>query len=236
MDLLTALYGFAVTLEIIALMVAFLFLYNCSKRVRKHPETGYRLRRRKFMRDGFSFFSAVILGLSGIVPLQAAMFLQSYRAFVVGEPIAMITVTQSTPGSFFKAQIDELGTPVSSNQNALSKEFLIQGDRWSLEGNVIRFKSFFTFFGMKPVYQLTRIQGSYFSIEDERRKDRTIYTLIDRPAEEWWRWMYENGDSIPFVEIVHGSAVSQSAKVGSTYQISVLPTGFSLTPVEKTSP
>lgn len=236
MSLLSSLYGFAITLEVIALMLFGLFLHNSVKRVRKHPLTGLRLRQRKFIRDGFSFFSSVIICLVGIIFFNIALFIQSYRTYAVGEPIAMITVTQTTPGNSFKVQIDELGKPLSDKQNAISREFVIQGDRWILEGYIVRFESFLGFFGFKPIYQLSRIQGSYYSIEDERTKDRTIYSLIDKSSEEWWRWMHEHGDSILFVEMVNGSAASQSLKKGSRYQITVLPTGFSMSPVENPQP
>jgi len=228
MGMLTSLYGFAVTLEFFALGLVILFLRNCVLRVRRHPETRERRRRKKWGRDSALALWALVLFFAGLAFLNLALFLQSYRIFSIGEPVARIHIQPTEAKNSFLIQIQDLGQPVGTNAPAASKEFIVKGERWTLEGNIIRFHSALSFLGFRPVYQLTRVQGGYFSIDDERSRERTVYSLVGHADESWWRWMYKHGDSIPLVELVYGSAITQNAERGGRYLVSVLPSGFAL--------
>ncbi len=232
MSIISSLYGFAFTLEIFSLTLFVFFIRNSIYRVRKIPKTGERKRKGKLGRDSSMLLSGLILFFAGLAFLNFAFFLHSYRTFTIGEPVARVIVLPGDSENTYKVQIQELGKQVSDNKIPSRKEFVLSGDRWTLEGNIIRYRSWVSFLGLKPVYQLTRLQGGYFSTQDEKTKDRTVYSLVERPTENWWRWMYEHGDSIPLVKMVYGSAVSQLMKEGYRFDVSVLPTGFT---VEKTA-
>ncbi|MBN2328355.1 MAG: hypothetical protein JXR73_14515 [Candidatus Omnitrophica bacterium] len=238
MNLLSSLYGFAFCLEIFALALMILFVWNTANRFRRYPETRERRRRRKMGRDAFIFMSGLVLLSTGLAFLNFALFLQAYRTFTVGEPIARISISDSGDEQRFIAKVREMGEPLSQGASPMDQEFDIKGDQWLLEGHIIRFQPWLSFLGFKPVYQLTRIGGRYYFFEDEQNKERTVYPLVDHASEKWWRWMYKNEERIPFMELVHGSAVSQDAKAGSRYVVTVLPTGFSLqkTETEDSSP
>jgi len=228
MNLLSSLYGFAVRLEIFALAAILRFLWNTANRFRRIPETQERRRSRRLGRDALLFLGSLLLFFSGLAFLNFALFLQAYRTFAVGEPIAKVLITGQTGEQNFIARIQEFGQPLSNNNAPLEKEFSLKGDRWMLEGHIIRFQPWLSFLGFRPVYELTRIQGSYYSIDDERAKERTVYPIADPSSEEWWKWMYDSSDRIPFLDLMYGSAVSQDAKDGSRYIVTVLPSGFSL--------
>lgn len=228
MNLLSSLYGFSVCLLVIALSMILFFLWFTLSRFRRHPETRERRRQRKLGRDALLFLGSLVLFFAGLAFLNFALFLQSYRTFAVGEPIAQISVAAGDDKQTFIVKVKELGEPLSKTVSPTEKEFKIKGDRWMLEGHMIRFQHWLSFLGFKPVYQLTRIQGSYYDIDDEQAKERTVFSLVDKNSEVWWKRMYENSEKIPFMDLIHGSAVSQDAKLGNQYTITILPSGFSL--------
>lgn len=228
MNLLSSLYGFSVCLLIVALSMILFFLWFTLSRFRRHPETRERRRQRKLGRDAFLFLGSLVVFFAGLAFLNFALFLQSYRTFAIGEPIAQVTITGGENKQEFTVHVRTLGEPLSNKATPAEQEYKIKGDRWMLEGHLIRFQPWLSFLGFKPVYQLTRIQGSYYDIDEERAKERTVYSLADPNSEIWWKRMYQNSDKIPFMELIQGSAVSQDAHLGNQYTITVLPSGFSL--------
>ncbi|MFB3785560.1 MAG: hypothetical protein ACE15F_04245 [bacterium] len=228
MGFLSMLYSLAVALEMVSLALLLVFLRNCVRRIKRHPETGERLRRRKAGRDTVLGLTTLIFFFAGMTFMNLALFLQSYRTYVVGEPIASVTVERLDDDGGFFVRIRELGRPLSEKVQPFEQEYHLKGDRWMVEGHLVRFHPLLNFFGFKPVYQLTRIEGSYYSIDDERTQERTVYPLVDRADEKWWRWLYKNRESIPLVDMVSGSAVSQDAEEGRRYMVTVVPTGFTL--------
>jgi hypothetical protein len=228
MNILSSIYGLAVCLEIFALFGVAVFLRHCIMRLRIDPDTNKRRRRKKFIRDTLLLMSSTILFFAGLALLNFGLFLQSYRTFVVGNPIAQISIEPSDIDSEFIVKIRELGNPINDNEMPIDREYFIRGDQWMVQGHLIRFHPMLSFLGFKPIYQLTRIQGSYYSIEDERNNERTVYSIINPSDEKWWKWMYKAAKSYPIIEMVHGSAVSQDSSDDGTYTITIVPTGFSL--------
>lgn len=231
MDLLTSIYGFAITLELLALVLCFLFLRNSILRFRRHPVTGNRKRKGRFLRDSSFFMCGLLLFLSGLVFINFGLILQTYRAFAVGKPIAEITVHADPNDDGYIVKISELGKPLN-NETPLESEYYIRGDLWTVRGNIVRFHPTLSFLGFQPLYQLTRIQGDYYSFEqekqDERLGKRTYYSLINQSDEAWWRWMMKWGDTIPIIDMTYGSSITHNAEEGSRYIITVLPSGFTI--------
>lgn len=233
MDLLTSLAGFSITLYLISLSLAGLFIRNQYLRCKRNPVTLERRRKGKMTWDMLVFFAALILFFGGMAFMNGALFLQSYRIFAEGKTVAEIIIKEDTSqDADFIIHIRELGDPLDEEKKRIDEEYQIKGDLWTIRGNIIRFNTTFSLFGFKPVYQLTRVQGDYYSIDDEKEKERSVHSIIDPSREKWWRWMMEKSDSLPFVELTYGSSVTHNATVGSRFVIKVLPTGFALEKVE----
>lgn len=233
MNILTSIFGFAICLEIFALLGFLVFIRNSIWRVRRNPSTGERKRRKKVGRDTALFLTSLTLFFAGLAFLNFGLFLQSYRTYAIGQPIAQVLVTPGNSPDEFRVRIQELGNPLDDRKMPLREEYAIHGDRWMIEGHLIRFHPLLNLLGFKPIYQLTRIQGSFYSIEDEQSKERTVYSLVEPRDEKWWKWMYTASKSYPIIEMVHGSAVSQDAEAGSEFIVTIVPTGFTLQQAEK---
>lgn len=55
--------------------------------------------------------------------------------------------------------------------------FEIYGDLWQIDARVIKWKGLLETLGGKPGYKLDRIQGRYYTLEDERTKTQSVYAL-----------------------------------------------------------
>lgn len=230
MSLLSSIFGLGLCLLVVALILIGCFFWFCVLRIKRLPETGERRRKGKKFKDSTILLGAVVFTLGGIAVINFGLFLHSYHIFAVGEPIALVNIREGEEEQAFEIQIRKLGTPVSQN---LPNEYRysLQGETWTLQGHVVRFHNWMNLIGVKPVYQLTRLQSGYFLLEDEKANGREVHSLIDESAERWWRWAHANEGSFPGVMMVQSSAVGKDAKPGS-YQIMVHPTGFSLEPAE----
>lgn len=227
MDILTSLYGLTLICMVLALIAVAVFLRSMAQRLRWNPQTGQRLRTGGKFRDAALFLVAVVFFLGGMVFLNLGLFLQSYRIYAVGEPVALVSVYRSESDEGFTFQIEHLSQALSTDAPE-SQRFYLKGDTWQLQGHIVRFKPWLSFMGLEPVYQFARVQGDYLSFEEAQAKERVMYPMIDKRAENWWKWVYEHGESVPLVDMVSGSSVSKDAKDGDRFIISVLPTGFTL--------
>ena len=222
----------AILLAIMFILLSW-FLRNCVLRFRKDPETHEPLRSQKRIKDSFLFLLTLVFLFAGLAVCNFSLFMQTFRIFTVGEPAARLEIISNPQDKTFQVKIENLKNPLAPAADTIKMAYTLTGDKWILEGNVIRFHDYLNYLGFKPVYQLTRLQSSYFSVEEEKKNPRSLYSFVDSGSEEWWRWMYRNGGALPFVKISFGSAVSQSADT-KNYIVKVLPTGFTLeeSPVE----
>ncbi len=177
---------------------------------------------------GFSGFRNLLIillwiVLSGIV-FFIGFFLQAYQGFTYEEPVVYVEVI---PGSKPQTFVVELARGGSSGKS-LTEKYLLYGDMWMLEGDILRWEKWLTFLGLKTRYRLTRLRGRYHLTEDERTKTATIYSLVEKEDDPLWRFLYRVGASLPFIDTVHGSAVYQYGADTTRYQVYVTSSGFTV--------
>jgi len=124
-------------------------------------------------------------------------------------------------------------TQLISPDSQTVHQFLIRGDQWMLEGDILKWDSWMNFFGWKTRYRLTRIRGRYIHTEDEIRQPPTIYSLVEREDDPLWRSLYELGPKLPFVDTVYGNAVFQTSNAKKVFLVQVSTSGFTAREVEQ---
>lgn len=108
----------------------------------------------------------------------------------------------------------------------------LRGDLWQMDAKIIRWLGFFRAIGAKPGYRLDRISGRYYSLEDEHRFDRTVYSLHESTmGMDVWRWLQNSGSFVPWVEAVYGSATYLPLVDGAIYQVRLSNSGLTAFPV-----
>lgn len=146
-------------------------------------------------------------------------FLGTYHAFTYEKPVAEIVVEPSAQPKTFKVTLTELDPP-------LKRQFLIRGDQWMLEGDILKWENWLQVWGLENRYRLTRLKGRYAQVEAELRETPTIHKLVERESDPLWALLYEYGHRLPFVSAAHGAAVFQSAEKNKRFSVAISPAGF----------
>ncbi len=156
----------------------------------------------------------------------AALDLSRYDELLLEKPIASIS---------FKQQSEQLyTTTVSYYIDKEEQEFVIHGDQWQVDARIIRWTGLIAGMGAKPGFRLDRISGRYFSLEDERQKERSVFTLEEETAAlDVWSLMQNHGDFLPGIDAVYGSAAYLPMADSATYQLSLSHNGLTATPVNE---
>lgn len=154
--------------------------------------------------------------------LFLGFFLRSYYAFTYEEPVAEVVIRTSDAPHVSRITLREFH-PGGSQR---IRHFLIKGDQWVIEGDILKWESWLNFLGLHTRYRLTRLTGRYVITLEEIKEPRTIYSLVDDEDHPLWRYLYRYGHQLPFVSAVYGNAVFQAAGGDNRYAIYVGTSGF----------
>jgi len=146
-------------------------------------------------------------------------FLRSYCAFTHERPVAEIMTEPLGPQKTSRITLVQFSPPGS-------RQFLINGDQWMIEGDILKWDEWLNFLGVGTRYRLTRLRGRYVSTEEETRERPTIYSLVKDEHHPFWKVLYEQGRRLPLVSTVYGCAVFQIAGGPRRYLLYVGPSGF----------
>jgi hypothetical protein len=180
----------------------------------------FRHRRRQFR--PIRGLSGVLLLVLAVLLLWATAFAQSYVGLSSDVQVARVRAMQfeGLPHqmSVELMQFDKEG------QQIADKSYLLQGDRWMLQGNILKFPAWMNMLGFHSGYKLTRLQGQYDDPELERNEKHSVIVL-NGGDDDFFKTVYKQAWSSPFVEAAYGNAVILPAD-GMTYNIFVSQTGL----------
>ena len=164
-----------------------------------------------------------LLGIS-ILLVLVALDLLSYKRLLEDTPIATISL-QETGQQQYKATLMHV-------LEGEEEEFELKGDQWQVDARIIRWEGLLGMFGAKPGYRLDRIAGRYYSLEDERRNERTVHSLEQSEyGMDFWAMAKKMDNRIPGVEAVYGSATYLPMADGALYEISLSNSGLVAKPL-----
>jgi hypothetical protein len=149
-------------------------------------------------------------------------FLKAYYAFTLEEPVAEVRVQPVGEDEASRVTLIQY-VPVDSQ---VTRQFLIKGDQWVLEGDILKWDDWLNFMGLHTRYRLTRIRGRYLRTADEMKEQPTIYSLVEKENHPLWRYLYDYGPELPMVSTVYGNAVFQTSGKEKRFKIFVGLSGF----------
>ena len=178
-----------------------------------------------------SWFFGWLRGMVGIgfVIISVTLILMvldltTYRRLIEDTPILTISLERIDKQKFKVTLLDV----VEGKEEA----YELQGDQWQVDAKVIRWKGFLAAFGGRPCYRLDRISGRYYSLEEERRKERTVYSLEKSEyGMDLWSIAYQSGNKIPGFDAIYGSATYLPMADGALYEISLTNSGLIAKPL-----
>jgi hypothetical protein len=212
----------ALGLLVVALILLMVFIFKRVHRIIR------RLRRRRVDRVGIIastlrlLFILLLIAVS-LATLFLGAFMQSYTAFTHRELAA--TVNCSPVPDTEDTMILELVT-LESPQVALIRRYRLRGQQWTIEGHILKWDDWLNFIGLHTMYKLIRVRGRYLRAEDEMNKPPTVYSLVADEEDPRWRWLYEYGAHLPFVQAVYGNTVFTFPSETKTFGIYVTTSGF----------
>ncbi len=213
-----------VGLALLAISLVMLILFT-AKRIHRILR---RFQRKPMVRLGVIasirrlFLILLLISVSMAVLLLGA-FIKSYTAFTQRELAATVrctTVPGTTDTMVLEFMIPQSPTIVQK------RRYLLRGQQWTVEGHILKWDDWLNFLGLRTMYKLTRVRGRYLRAEDEMSKPATVYSLVSNENESPWRWLYEYGPRLPFVEAVYGNTVFTFPSETKTFDIYVTTTGL----------
>lgn len=168
-------------------------------------------------------FGFVLLGI-GALAILVALDLLSYQQMKQDKSVGTISF-QRTGHQSYTANLLLAGATAEQT-------FALKGDQWQVDARIIRWQGMFNSLGAKPGYRLDRLSGRYYSLEDERSAERTLYELSgSNYGLDVWQWMREYSDSLPWVDAVYGSATFVPMMDGALYEITLTSSGLAARPL-----
>jgi hypothetical protein len=159
--------------------------------------------------------------LSGVL-MFGAFFMRAWNAFTYEQAVAEVRVSPGTEhqtGRLTLIQILDKG-------KGKSQAYLIRGDQWMLEGDILKWGKLVNFLGLHTRYRFTRLRGRYLLAEEEIAKPSSIYSLVEKEDHPLWHWLYHHGSGLPLVSTVYGNAVYQMADREQRFMVYVGTSGF----------
>ncbi|NIR52867.1 hypothetical protein GWO43_30080, partial [candidate division KSB1 bacterium] len=169
-------------------------------------------------------FTILWISVSAAVLFLAA-FIQSYDRFTHKELVAEVHCMALEEGDGTASMYLEL-TPFSDGERQKTLKFLLNGDQWALEGDILKWDDFMNFLGIHTMYKLTRIRGRYINYQDEISRKPSVYSLIEKEERPEWRWLYKYGHKLRFVDAVYGNTVFTYPSETNVYEVYVTTSGF----------
>lgn len=214
-------YG-AFGLLTIALILLMVFVFKRIHRIIR------RLRRRRVEGVGIIASTLRLLFILFLIAVSLTMlflgaFMQSYTAFTRRELAATVRCTPVR--GTLDVMLLHLAI-IESPQTAFIHRYRLRGQQWSIEGHILKWDDWLNFIGLHTMYKLTRVRGRYLRVEDEMNMPATVYSLVVDEEDPRWRWLYEYGARLPFVEAVYGNTVFTFPSDTKTFGIYVTTSGF----------
>lgn len=162
---------------------------------------------------GFLFLAlAILMGLT-------ALNVNAYRP--VDKEVTVATI------SFDKLDKQIYKANVVMSSSGSEMPFEISGDLWQVDARVIKWKGLLASLGGRPGYKLDRIQGRYFTLEDERTKPRSIYALSNPDVGfDLWNALDRLSNHFAWFDAEYGSATFLPMADGALFTIQLTSSGL----------
>lgn len=169
------------------------------------------------------WFIAWLKGMTGILLVVLAIYISLF-AFNLMSYQAMTSDMSVATVSFRKTGTQEYAATLAE-PDGQSESFTLRGDLWQLDARIVKWKGFFSLLGFKPGYRLDRIEGRYFTLEDERSKPHTVFA-VRAPSIGFDIWQSAKDGYSLLVDARYGSATYLPMADGATYEVFLSDTGL----------
>jgi hypothetical protein len=175
--------------------------------------------RKSYLSAGIGLLLAVATLGMGAALGAACVGIHGYRALLHEEVAATLEVSP-LESQWFEVT---LRTPDGSERH-----FELAGDQIYIDAHILKWKPLLTLLGLPTAYELDRIAGRYFDIEQERTKRRTLFSLARPKPVNLFFLCKEYPFLETFVDAEYGSASYAMAKEPALYELRISISGLLL--------
>lgn len=224
-----------IVLLLIAVLGLGLLIHSAMSLTRGHREVFedeygnrfYSKHRRRFRwKRGLG---GILLLLLAVSILWMTFLVQSYLGLTSDITVAQVHASSVTNQAHMMSV--ELILYDGNGKQTSDNTYFVQGDRWMLQGNIIKFPTWLNILGVHSGYKLTRLEGQYDDPNDEANLKHTVITL-NGGDDSFFKTVYKQAWSSPFVDAAYGNAVIIPAD-GHSYSVLVSQSGLYAKPVGK---
>ena len=153
--------------------------------------------------------SGILLLAVGVSLLWVTFLVQSYLGLTGEIKVAHI---RATPIANVAHQMSVEVVLYDGNAHVTSDNtYLIQGDEWMMQGDIIKFPAWLNVVGLHAGYKLTRLEGRYDDIKLENTARHTAVPL-NGGDDNFFHTTYTHKQWFaPFVDAEYGNAVFQAS-------------------------
>ena len=168
----------------------------------------------------------VILVFFAISLLWLSILMQTYLGLTSDIKVARV---RATPVANIAHLMSVDLTLYDQNGHQTSEQtYVINGDEWMLQGDIIKFPTLLNIIGLHSGYKLTRLEGRFDDPNLEANSKHTVITL-NGGDDNFFKTVQEQAWTSPFVQAAYGSGTFLQPD-GKTYDVFVSQTGLYAAP------
>jgi len=165
----------------------------------------------------------VLLALS---ILWLTLLVQTYLGLTSDIKVARVHAT--TVGNIPHMMSVDLTLYDQNGHQTSEQTYIINGDEWMLQGDVIKFPTWLNIVGLHSGYKLTRLEGRYDNPTLESNSKHVVVTL-NGGDDNFFTTVQQQAWTSPIVQAAYGSSTFLSPD-GKTYDVFVSQTGLYAAP------
>ena len=165
----------------------------------------------------------LLLAMTGFFAMTA-LGIRGYEAFTREEAVARMSVRPAGEERF---------TVLFEFPDGAVKTFELLGDELYVDAHVLKWTPVGNLLGLHTLYELDRVSGRYRSLEEERRKPRTVYALSERQGIDLFDVRRRCSFLKWFVDAQYGSATFVPAGVEEELVLWISMSGLLIRPAEE---
>jgi hypothetical protein len=217
------------------LISAFMGLSRRATRGWRNEEEGeeeaHKFGRRRYYRSHRHFrwgrsILGLILVLLALSLLWLTLLVQTYLGLTNDIKVARVHAT-SVSNILHMMSVD-LTLYDQNGRQTSEQTYIINGDEWMLQGDVIKFPSWLNILGVHSGYKLTRLEGRYDDPKLESTSRHTVVTL-NGGDDNFFKTVQEQAWTSPIVQAAYGSSTFLQPD-GKTYDVLISQTGLYAAP------
>ena len=166
--------------------------------------------------------AACLLTLGGLLG-TLAIGIQGYRALTHEALAARISVQPVTPRHF---------TATFRFPDGSDRSYEVAGDAIYVDAHILKWKPLANFMGLHTAYELDRVGGRYYALEEERTAERSLHSLRQDKAVDLFDLRQRYAFLAPLLDAEYGSASFVPVTGPAQFELRVSSTGLLIREVQ----